>query len=76
MVFSVLLNSVLLPALGEDSIRVERDKDKTVYTIGSNEGKNEVSDRDRSWQMLNNMSIIHERSDKREHDGKGQDNNR
>jgi hypothetical protein len=50
---------------------VQRDKDKTVYTIGARPADTRRDDKDRSWDMLNNMVI-----DARGTHGKGPNNNR
>jgi hypothetical protein len=54
------------PALG-----VQRDKDKTVYTIGARSRGTRRDETDRAWDMLNNVVI-----DARGAHGKGPDNNR
>jgi len=53
------------------SIDVQRDGDKTVYSIGSSPRDKGKSDKDRSWDMLDNMLI-----DARGARGKRPDNNR
>jgi hypothetical protein len=50
---------------------VQRDKDKTVYTIGARPGDARRDDADRAWNMLNNVVI-----DARGAHGKRPDNNR
>jgi hypothetical protein len=54
------------PVLG-----VQRDKDKTVYTIGARPWDTRRDDTDRAWDMLNNVVI-----DARGAHGKGPNNNR
>jgi hypothetical protein len=53
------------------SIDVQRDSDKTVYSIGGSPRDKGKSDKDRSWDMLNNVLI-----DARGAHGKRPDNNR
>ena len=53
------------------TLDVQRDKEKTVYSIGSSDRDSGKEDADRAWQMLNNMMI-----DTRGAHGKGPDNNR
>ena len=50
---------------------VQRDKEKTVYTIGARPRDTGKDDTDRAWDMLNNMVI-----DARGAHGKRPDNNR
>jgi len=50
---------------------VQRDKDKTVYTIGARHGDIRRDDTDKAWDMLNNVVI-----DARGAHGKGPNNNR
>ena len=52
-------------------IDVQRDSEKTVYTIGSSPKAKGKTDKDRSWDMLNNVLI-----DARGVNGKRPDNNR
>jgi|WetSurSiteA1Bulk_404760.scaffolds.fasta_scaffold217770_1 hypothetical protein len=57
---SLLLALGLAPNLhAEDAMSVTHDKDKTVYTIGSDETHRQenAKERDRAWDMLKNMSI-------------------
>jgi hypothetical protein len=44
----------------EDTLEVKRDKEKTVYSIGSDDKyrKEEAAERDRAWDMLRNMTPI------------------
>lgn len=53
----VLLAScgLILPPmlLAEDVTNVQRDQDKTVYTIGSG-SQNKQEDQDKAWEMLRN----------------------
>lgn len=72
----IATGSCLSPARGEEAIKVEREKDKTVYTIGSEKDKDGLSDRERSWEMLNNMNVITREGYTRDQHGKGPDHNR
>jgi hypothetical protein len=72
LILSVFLNMLSLPAWGEDELRVERHKDKTVYVVDSKKDEDESDDKERSWEMLRDMMII----EKRGLSGKGQDHNR
>lgn len=54
------------PVLG-----VQRDEEKTTYSIGSSDRDRGKDDADRAWQMLDNV-ITHTRGAR----GKGSDNNR
>ena len=59
-------------AAAPPAIDVQRDSDRTVYSIGSSPKNNSgKSDKDRSWDMLNNVLI-----DARGAHGKRPDNNR
>ncbi|HOF58676.1 MAG TPA: hypothetical protein PLA81_10380 [Syntrophorhabdaceae bacterium] len=57
------LLTIPYPALSEDerdNLKVERDKEKTVYTIGSSQkDKKDQSEEDRknSWDMLKNSNL-------------------
>ncbi len=51
---------------------VQKDKDKTVYTIGARPANTGKDDTDRAWGMLNNMVIDNGRGAH----GKGPNNNR
>jgi hypothetical protein len=55
----------------QSALDVQRDKDKTVYTIGARPRDKRRDDADRAWDMLNNVII-----DTRGSHGKGSDNNR
>jgi hypothetical protein len=55
----------------DSSITLERDKDKTVYTIGPGDREQIKQDADKAWDMLNNV-VIESRGSR----GKGPDNNR
>ncbi len=48
------------PLLAQDEISVQREKDKTVYTIGScgENRREEAAERDKAWDMLRNMPVI------------------
>jgi hypothetical protein len=56
----LMLSSVLFVAFGKEPIDVQKDNDKTVYTIGSGkEQKDEYQeDKKNAWDMLKNMNII------------------
>lgn len=56
---------------GSPTLDVQRDRDKTVYTTGSTPRDNGRNDKDRAWEMLNNVII-----DSRGAHGKRPDNNR
>ena len=47
------------PVLAKDTMEVRKEKDKTVYTIDSDdEGiREEERDKERAWQMLQNGNI-------------------
>jgi hypothetical protein len=60
---SLLLFVVSGPQLSlsaQDEISVSRDKDKTVYSIDSNDENRlqQEKERDRAWDMLRNMPVI------------------
>lgn len=60
---SLLLCVVSGPRLSlsaQDEIRVSRDKDKTVYSIDSNDENRlqQEKERDKAWDMLRNMPVI------------------
>jgi len=60
----------LTHAHAEESLDIKKEKDSTVYTIGSSpEQKDE--DKDKAWEMLKNIRI-----DTRGEDGKGPDTRR
>ena len=62
----------LLPRLyAQTPITVERDKDKTVYTIGSNSQikQEEAAEREKAWEMLKNSGVV---VDERTNRGQGQ----
>ncbi|HVN24753.1 MAG TPA: hypothetical protein VMT71_12335 [Syntrophorhabdales bacterium] len=48
------------PLAAQDTIKVEQDKDKTVYTIGSDNSNRDAQERDkeRAWDMLRNMPVM------------------
>ncbi len=51
----------LLPLVhAQAPITVERDKDKTVYTIGSNSQikQEEAAEREKAWEMLKNTGVV------------------
>ncbi|OPX98321.1 MAG: hypothetical protein A4E62_02380 [Syntrophorhabdus sp. PtaU1.Bin002] len=72
LVLSAFFNMLPLSVYGEDKIRVERQKDKTVYIIDSEKDEDKSDDKARSWEMLRDMTVI----EKRGLSGKGQDHNR
>ncbi|OPY83719.1 MAG: hypothetical protein A4E65_00452 [Syntrophorhabdus sp. PtaU1.Bin153] len=72
LVLSGFLNMLPRSACGEEELRVERHKDKTVYVIDSKKDEGQSDDKERSWEMLRDMTLI----EKRGLSGKGQDHNR
>jgi hypothetical protein len=48
------------PLLAKEQLNVTRDNEKTVYSIDSSDRimQEDKEERDRAWQMLNNMPII------------------
>jgi hypothetical protein len=62
-------------AISKDDMEVRRDKDKTTYSIGPSEKKNnekteEEKDKERAWDMLKNMNtIIDKREQNRQKNG-------
>jgi hypothetical protein len=48
------------PLFAGDELDIKKDKDKTVYTIGSSDDnrKEEAKERDKAWDMLNKMPVI------------------
>jgi hypothetical protein len=66
--------SGLAPLYGAETngpITVEREKEKTVYSIGSTDKNSTRDDADKAWEMFNNVII-----DTRGSHGKGPNNNR
>jgi hypothetical protein len=64
---------------GDSELTVLREENKTTYTIDSDKSKIQDQDREKSWEMLNNMNILIDRRDvgnTRDKDGQGQDNSR
>jgi hypothetical protein len=62
ILFQIL--TMLCPCLfAADELDVKKDKDKTVYTIGSSDDnrKEEAKERDKAWDMLNKMPVIIDR---------------
>ncbi len=57
---ALLLLGVTAPRPGDGAIGVTRDKDRTVYSVGSkSQGTEEESiDREKVWDMLRNLGII------------------
>jgi len=47
------------PVLAKDTMEVRKEKDKTVYTIDSDDEaiREEERDKERAWQMLQNGNI-------------------
>jgi hypothetical protein len=74
MVF-IFMTGFLTPLISKDGLEVTRDKDKTVYSIGSSEKRNnekteEEKDKERAWEMLKNMNnIIDKRGQKGQKNG-------
>jgi hypothetical protein len=67
----ILMSGSFTNAISKDAVEVTRDKDKTTYSIGPSEKKNnekteEEKDKERAWDMLKNMNTI---IDKREQNG-------
>ena len=57
----IFISGSLTNVISKDAIEVTRDKDKTTYSIGSSENKNnekteEEKDKERAWDMLNKMN--------------------
>jgi hypothetical protein len=46
------------PLLAQDVIDVQRDQDKTVYTIGPDNRTEQEDQEDKAWEMLKNMGIV------------------
>ena len=66
-VLALCVTVLLFPVLGmqstvsaQDDISVRRDKDKTVYTIDSEDENKKLQERERerAWDMLRNMPVI------------------
>jgi len=60
MVSGILAVSVCWsPVLAKDTMEVRKEKDKTVYTIDSDDEaiREEERDKERAWQMLQNGNI-------------------
>lgn len=59
-VLLLLTSSSPRPLLAQTQISLERDKEKTVYTIGSNNQvrQEEAAERDKTWDMLKNMGVV------------------
>jgi hypothetical protein len=76
MLFFILFTLVLILVSGfvasagsEDTIEVIRDKDKTTYSIGPSEKKNNEKteeDKERAWDMLKNMNNVIDKQGKKE----------
>ncbi|MBA4389384.1 MAG: hypothetical protein C0399_00375 [Syntrophus sp. (in: bacteria)] len=59
----LLIPGLLPNAIGKDTMGIERDEKKTVYTIGSSQDKKDgktedEKDKDRAWDMLKHMNTI------------------
>ncbi len=54
------VSALQAPLLAQEEINVKREKDKTVYTIGScgDNRREEAAERDKAWDMLKNMPVI------------------
>jgi hypothetical protein len=57
------MTGFLAPVISKDGLEVTRDKDKTTYSIGSsekrdNEKTEEEKDKERAWDMLKNMNNV------------------
>jgi hypothetical protein len=59
---ALLLSLTMLPfrAFAQAPIGLQRDKEKTVYTIGSDSRarQEEAAEREKAWEMLKSMGII------------------
>ena len=59
----IFMTGSLTPVRSKDGLEVTRDKDKTTYSIGpaekrNNEKTEEEKDKERAWEMLKNMNNI------------------
>ena len=63
----VLPMGLVSSAAAKDTMEVVRDKDKTVYTIDSDDrdAREEARDKERAWQMLQNGNFIIDGRDRR-----------
>jgi hypothetical protein len=62
-VLFIIISGFLTSAISKDAMEVTRDKDKTTYSIGTAEKRNnekteEEKDRERAWDMLKNMNTV------------------
>jgi choline-glycine betaine transporter len=75
IVLLILMSGSFTKAISKDDMEVRRDKDKTTYSIGPSEKKNnekteEEKDKERAWDMLKNMNtIIDKREQNRQKNG-------
>jgi hypothetical protein len=71
----IFITGFLMPVISKDGLEVTRDKDKTTYSIGPSEKRNnekteEEKDKERAWEMLKNMNnIIDKRGQKGQKNG-------
>jgi hypothetical protein len=71
----ILMSGSFTKAISKDDMEVRRDKDKTTYSIGPSEKKNndkteEEKDKERAWDMLKNMNtVIDKREQNRQKNG-------
>ena len=71
----IFMTGFLTPVISKDGLEVTRDKDKTTYSTGPSEKKNnekteEEKDKERAWEMLKNMNnIIDKRGQKGQKNG-------
>jgi hypothetical protein len=71
----ILMNGFQTIAISKDALGVKRDEDKTTYSIGPSEKKNnekteEEKDKERAWDMLKNMNtVIDKREQNRQKNG-------
>jgi len=56
-VLSLFVLSMPLSTFGREELDEKKDKDKTVWTIGSSEDKQQQEDKDKAWDMLKNMNL-------------------
>lgn len=56
----ILAGGVTGPVLAKDTLEVVRDKDKTSYSIDSDDSsvRQEERDKERAWQMLQNQGVL------------------
>jgi hypothetical protein len=74
-VLLILVSGSFTKVISKDDMEVRRDKDKTTYSIGPSEKKNnekteEEKDKERAWDMLKNMNtVIDKREQNRQKNG-------